>query len=74
MLGDLRSKQNIYMPNGMIDATVLPSVRQREYCETYFMQDEAPAFSVLAVQAWLDSHFTFRWIWRGNHQTGLHEV
>ena len=65
MLGDLRSKQTIYVLNGMLDVTALPSVGQREYCETHFMQDEAPPHSVLAVPAWLDSHFTFRWFGRG---------
>ena len=65
MLGDLRSKQTICLLNGMIDVIVLPSVRQREYCEAHFMQDEAPTHSVFAVQAWLDSHFTCRWIGRG---------
>jgi len=29
------------------------------------MQGEAPPYSVLVVQAWLDSHFTCRWIGRG---------
>lgn len=65
MSGDLRSIQTIYLLNGMLDVIVLPSVGQPEYCETDFMQDEAPPHSVFVVPAWLDSHFTCRWIGRG---------
>jgi hypothetical protein len=66
VLDDLRSKQTINMLNGMLDVNVLPSVGQREYSETHFMHDEAPQHSVLAAPAWLDSHFTCRWIGRGD--------
>jgi hypothetical protein len=65
VLDDLRSKQTIYMLNGMLDVNVLPSVGQRDNCETHFLQDEIPPHSVLAVPAWVDNHFTCRWIGRG---------
>jgi hypothetical protein len=49
----------------MPDVIALPSVGQRENCETHFIHDEAPPHSVLTAPAWLDSHFTGRWIGRG---------
>jgi hypothetical protein len=53
------------MLNEMLEVIVLLSVGQRGFCETHFMQDEAPPHSVLDVPAWLGIHFTCRWIGRG---------
>jgi len=65
VLGDLRSKQTIYMLNRKLDVIVLSSAGQREICEMHFIQNKAPPHSVLAVPGWTDSHFTCRWTGRG---------
>jgi hypothetical protein len=38
------------------------------------MQDAASPRFALAVRAWLENHFTGRWIWRGGQKNGLRQV
>jgi hypothetical protein len=58
----------------MLQIIVLPSFGQQEYCETHFMQDEAPPHSFLTCQRSKTAILLVGGLGVGNHRNGLHEV